>query len=210
MGRPKRSSRPDQIPFPRDGDADVLDAEWAERWAGRLVDKLRQDLHDDPGAYELRRSMVAMGRRFVLAYAGFRERPGVRPDPEVIGEFVIRVVSPGTTVVEAVGRRAAVRAAERLFVEAGNELFCLIYRQFLADIVTEFLRAVIAEQLNSAFPGLALVDPGGYIADAVAERLVRLVPDPCAGAVPGHSPLEIAIEQLPAAVDVVLGLQEPE
>ncbi|GAA1256384.1 hypothetical protein GCM10009609_19440 [Pseudonocardia aurantiaca] len=165
LGASKRATRPEQIPFPRDGDLDVLDREWAARWSGRFLDKLWQDLRDDPDAYELRSRMTVMGRELVLAFAGLRDRGSTYADLTVLGEFTNRVAGEGTNVIDAVGRRAAVRAGERLFAGTGDTLFCLVYRGFFADFVAEFLRAVIAEEITAAVPALALVDPSGQIAD---------------------------------------------
>jgi hypothetical protein len=151
-----------------------------------------------------------MGRQLVLAVASLRERDGVPGHMPLVADFAILVAGAGTGVIDAVGRRAAVRAGERLFPSPDDPLFCLIYREFFADLVVEFLRAVIAEEINAAFPTLVIVDPAGQIADWLAGRLVALVPDPCAEALPGRSLLEVAVERVPAAVDAVLGLRGPE
>ncbi len=198
------------MPRQRNDEDDALSRALAAEWGQRWIDRLQRDLEEDPDAYGLRSRASVMGREFVLAYAALRDRDGSQEYMTTVGRFADRVVGTGTSVVDAVGRRAAVRAGERLFAAPDNALFCLIYREFFADLVAEFLRAAIAEEITAAVPALVLVDPSGQIADWVAGRLVALVPDPCASVVPGRSVLEVAIEQVPEAVDTVLGLRERE
>lgn len=188
---------------------DDLCQDWIADTGRRLLDQLRRDLRADPDAYGLRDRLPVMGRQFVLTYAVLRDRDGARAGSAVVGDFARHVAGTGTTVVDAVGRRAAVRAGERLFSAPADTLFCLVYRQFFADVVSEFLRAAIAEEINAAVPVLVLVDPAGQVTDWVAARLVALVPDPCAAVVAGRSVLEVAIEHVRVAVDAVLGLGEP-
>jgi hypothetical protein len=207
-------SRLEQMPRQRDGEADAAHQDeeayqdWAAVWGGRWLDRLQSDLRDDPDAYGLRSRATVMGREFVLAFAGLRGGDGIQAHMTIVGEFVNRVAGTGTGVVDAVGRRAAVRACERLFAATGEKHFCHVYRAFFADLVAEFLRAVIAEEITAAVPALVLLDPSGQIAAWVAGRLVEFVPDPCVAVVPGRSVLELAIEKVPAAVDTVLGLRE--
>jgi hypothetical protein len=68
---------------------------------------------------------------------------------------------------------------------------------------------VIAEEIRFTLPVLVPLDPSGRIVDGIAHRLVALVPDPCAETVTQLSKYERAIEYVPQAVDVVLGLWEP-
>jgi hypothetical protein len=151
-----------------------------------------------------------MGRELVLAVAALRDRGGAAEPVPLVADFAIRVVGQGAAVVDAVGRRAAVRAGERFFTSPDDAVFCLIYQEFFADLVVEFLRAVIAEEINIAFPALVALDPAGEIADWLAGRLVALVPDPCAEVAPGRSVLEVAVQRVPEAVDAVLGLRGQE
>jgi hypothetical protein len=212
LGASKRSVRGEfaasPIPLQRDGDGHG--PAWAAYWGERWLERLHRDLTEDPDAYGLRGRATVIGRQLVLAVAGLRERDGAPGHMPLVADFAIRVAGAGTGVVDAVGRRAAVRAGERLFPSPDDALFCLIYREFFADLVVEFLRAVIAEEINAAFPALVMVDPAGQIADWVAGRLVALVPDPCAEVIPGRSLLEVAVERVPDAVDAVLGLRAPE
>jgi hypothetical protein len=213
LGAAKRSVRDEYAarPMPRQRAGDVHDAAWAAHWGGRLLERLHSDLEEDPDAYGLRSRATIMGRELVLAVAALRERDGVPGGRmPLVADIAIRVVGTGTAVVDAVGRRAVVRAGERLFPLPDDALFCLIYREFFADLVVEFLRAVIAEEINAAFPALVLVDPAGEIADWMAGRLVALVPDPCAEVLPGRSLLEVAVHRVPDAVDAVLGVRGPE
>jgi hypothetical protein len=204
------AARPEQMPDQRDGGLPALGQDWVADWGGRWLTRLHRDLQDDPEAYGLRSRAMGMGRGFVLAFEQLRDQDGDPDRMTVVGEFANRVVGSGTGVVDAVGRRAAVHAGDRLFRSNEEALFCLIYREFFADLVAEFLRAVIAEEIRFAVPALVLVDPSGQIADWVAGRLVGLVPDPCAAVVPGRTVLDVATEQVPAAVDAVLGLREQE
>lgn len=198
-----------EIPFPRDGTVDVLGQDWIEDQGRRWLNQLHRDLRADPDAYGLRVRATAMGRAFVRAYDGLRERGD--PDlMQVVGEFALRVVGARTGVVDAAGRRAAVQVGERLFGPAGEALFCLLYHEFFADLVAEFLRAVIAEEIRFALPALVPLDPSGRIVDWIARRLVALVPDPCCEAATQLSRYERAVELVPQAVDVVLGLWERE
>jgi hypothetical protein len=178
-------------------------AYWGERW----LERLHRELTEDPDAYGLRGRATVMGRQLVLAVASLRESDGVPGQMPLVADFAVRVAGAGTGVIDAVGRRAAVRAGERLFPSPDDALFCLIYREFFADLVVEFLRAVIAEEINAAFPALVTVDPAGEIADWLAGRLVALAPDPCAEVRPGRGLLEVAVERVPEAVDAVLGLR---
>lgn len=198
------------IPPPRGGEVEVLRRDWVANQGDRWLTRLHRDLKEDPDAYGLRSRAAVMGRGFVLAFAELRGRADHTDRLVLVGEFATRVAGTGTGVVDAVGRRAAVRAGERLLGPNGEALFCLIYREFFADLVAEFLRAMIAEELRAAVPALVLLDPSGQISDWVAGYLVELVPDPCAAAGPTRSVLEVAIEKVPEAVDVVLGLRGQE
>jgi hypothetical protein len=193
------------MPLQRHGDADGR--AWAALWGERWLERLHGDVAEDPDAYGLRGRAADMGCELVRAVAVLRDRDGVPGRTPLVAEFAVRVAGVGTGVVDAAGRRAAVRAGERLFPRPHDALFCLVYREFFADLVVEFLRAVIAEELNAAVPALVLLDPAGEIADWMAARLVALLPDPCAEVLPGRSVLEAAVERVPEMVDAVLGLR---
>ncbi|MEV8404250.1 hypothetical protein AB0R12_00185 [Streptomyces niveus] len=128
------------------------------------------------------------------------------PDPSdaFVAEFTDWVAGDGTTVVDAALRRAVVASARRILEQPGmrealgapsgsyptapggsgltGELLCLLYRWFVADLVSEFLRAVIAEQMDLMVPGLSSVAPEGGIPDKVTDLVLSLVPNPCEAA----------------------------
>ncbi|MHA6627840.1 hypothetical protein ACU61A_20580 [Pseudonocardia sichuanensis] len=177
-----------------------------------MVEQLHRDLDRDPEAYGLRRVGTTRGQEFVRAVRELQGR--VVDDPSEAGRaqgvaaFTISVAGSGASVADAVVRRAAARAGQRLLGQCGTELFCVVYREFFADLVAGFLQAVIAEQIRLAVPGLDIVDPTGRVAEWIAEHLMALVPDPCAVGVPrpGTSVLDVAEELVPRAVDTVLGI----
>ncbi|OLF15026.1 hypothetical protein BU204_24325 [Actinophytocola xanthii] len=142
--------------------------------------------------------------------------------------FVDRVAGDDNRIATAVVRRAATTAAERLISDPGSptrseqtaesrgltmELFCLVYRYFLADVVAEFAKAVIAEQVVLAVPGLLLADPAGRIAELVGEQVAALIPDPCEQAETKHDTRridEFASDVLRDNVDRALGIPTEE
>lgn len=177
-----------------------------------MLEQLHRDLERDSEAYGLRRDGTMRGQAFVRAV---RELEGRVSDDlseaggaQGVAAFTISVAGSGGSVVDAVVRRAAARAGQRLLGQCGTELFCVVYREFFADLVAGFLQVAIAEQIRLVVPGLDIVDPTGRVAEWIADHLMALVPDPCSEAVgrPGTSVLDVAEELVPRAVDTVLGI----
>lgn len=93
------------------------------------------------------------------------------------------------------------------------DLFCVVYTLFLAETVAEFAKAVVAEQVVIAAPGLAVVDPAGQIAGWIGEKVAGLLPDPCEEAATrqdGRRVDQLAADLLCDAVDRALGIQAEE
>jgi hypothetical protein len=207
-------SRPDQIPISRDGSRELFFEDRVADWGRLLLEQLHRDLRRDSEAYGLRRVATRKGREMVRAVREFERRSvdGLSDAgrAQVVADFVASAAGSGGGVADAVCRRAAARAGSRLFGQHGFEAFCLVYRQFFADVVAGFLHAVIAEQIRLAAPGIDIVDPTGRVVEWIADHLVTLVPDPCAEAAarPGMSVLDVAEELVPRAVDTVLGIAE--
>jgi hypothetical protein len=179
-----------------------------------LLEQLHRDLAQDSEAYGLRRVATTTGRELVRAVREFERRPvddlSEAGWAQVVADFTVSVAGPGGGVADAVVRRAAARAGSRLLGQHGIEAFRLVYREFFADLVAGFLQAVIAEQIRLAVPGIDIVDPSGRVVEWIAAHLVALVPDPCAEAAarPGTNVLDVAVELVPRAVDIVLGIAE--
>jgi hypothetical protein len=179
-----------------------------------LLDQLHRDLRCDCEAYGLRRVATRKGRELVRAVREFERRSvddlSDAGRAQIVAHFTATAAGSGGGVADAVCRRAAARAGSSLLGQPGFEAFCLVYREFFADVVAGFLHAVIAEQIRLAFPGIDIVDPTGRVVEWIADHLVALVPDPCAEAAarPGMSVLDVAEELVPRAVDAVLGIAE--
>ncbi|QFU88952.1 hypothetical protein YIM_18865 [Amycolatopsis sp. YIM 10] len=180
--------------------------------------------------------MARAGGSLIDALEGFGGTDGpVNPVPDsgwpgtreewFLYRFVTVVAGDGTTIADAVVRRAATACAERILASPvaakvieregsgwsfPDDLFCEIYRLFFADFVAEFVRAVIAEKVKLTVPALVLVDPSGQIADWVAEQITAVLPTPCAEKDrhldDPRSISELARDMLPEAVTVALGL----
>jgi hypothetical protein len=209
------AGRPDQIPVRRDGSRELFFEDQLADWGRLWLEQLHRDLERDPEAFGLRRVATKQGRELVRAVRELGRRPvddlSEAGRAQVVADFTMSVAESGGGVVDAVVRRAAARAAARLLDRHGIEAFCLVYREFFADLVAGFLQAVIAEQVRLAVPGIDIVDPTGRVVEWIAAHLVAMVPDPCAEAAarPGASVLDVAEELVPCAVDTVLGIAEP-
>lgn len=179
-----------------------------------MLEQLHRDLRRDSEAYGLRRVATWKGRELVRAVREFERRPvddlSDAGRAQVVAHFAVLAAGSGGGVADAVSRRAAARAGAKLLGQHGTTAFCLVYREFFADVVAGFLQAVIAEQIRLAAPGIDIVDPTGRVVEWIAGHLVALVPDPCAEAAarPGMSVLDVAEELVPRAVDTVLGIAE--
>jgi len=220
----------DKIPLPRPDDTEVclgrdVIADRGTRFRVALAAALRKD----PDVFGLCATMRDHGRRLVrvagsLVTAGF---DALAPPPPrwsagdedwFVYQFVRGVAGDGNTIIDAMARRAAVRCAEKILRDSrsrragdhlSTELFCLIYQFFFAEILAEFVRAVVAENINLALPGLVLIDPAGHIADWVAGQVVEAIPSPCEA---GHArsaddPVtDLATDLVQDAVERALGI----
>lgn len=220
----------DKIPLPRPDDTEVclgrdVIADRGTRFRVALAAALRKD----PAAFDLYATMHDHGRLLVriagsLVTTGFDALDP--PPPEwsagdedwFVYQFARGVAGDGNTLVDAMARRAVVRCAERILREQkssraddrlSTELFCLVYRLFFAEMVAEFVRAVVAENIKLAVPGLVLIDPAGHIADWVAGQVVDAIPNPCET---GHARgadgliIDLAADLVKDAVERALGI----
>ncbi|OEV05869.1 hypothetical protein AN219_35840 [Streptomyces nanshensis] len=127
-----------------------------------------------------------------------RDRNGEDADAvETFLEGLVRqLAGDGCSVADAAVRRAAVTAGRRLLREhpdlheaigsgggdgrgLASDIVCSLYQWFFADVIGEFLKTALAENIKLAVPVLALQSPGDGIADHIADRIVKLVPNPC-------------------------------
>lgn len=233
----RRATTPEDIPPPRDPSSDRLPAQLAEPRAHRFRAALRQELMADPEAFGIRDAALTGGIRLVDTLSAliddrnaFGPPPGwpATPSDWFMTVFVDRVAGDDNRIATAVLRRAATTAAERLISDHGiptrseetarsrglaMDLFCLVYTSFIADVVAEFAKAVIAEQIALAVPGLLLIDPTGRIPELVGEQVAALIPNPCEQAETKHDTRridEFASDVLRDNVDRALGLPTEE
>lgn len=230
----RRAATPEDIPPPRPPSSDRLPAQLAEPRAHRFRTALQQELIADPEAYGIRDAALTGGTRLVDSLSALvDDRNALGPPPPgwpasssdwFMTAFVDRVAGDDNTIATAVVRRAATTAAERLInapeARLGSEstarshgiamdLFCLVYTSFIADVVAEFAKAVIAEQITLAVPGLLLLDPAGRIPDFVGEQVTALIPNPCEQAATKRDTLridEFAMDVLRDNIDRALGI----
>ncbi|WP_447037514.1 hypothetical protein [Streptomyces sp. DSM 118878] len=170
---------------------------------------LHRTLREDPSAFGLHDAAFAAGERLTSIMDALPLAPDTDPtgDGDVpwdypedgggpegfVARFTAAVGGEGGTIADATVRRAAAATADRiskLHPEAvapggsgwSGDLLCLLYQWFFADVVAEFLRAVIAEKVKLIVPVLPLADPEDHIAGWVSERVLHLLPNPCAEA----------------------------
>ncbi|MEU1075653.1 MULTISPECIES: hypothetical protein [unclassified Streptomyces] len=203
---------------------------------------LHQTLRADRTAFGLYDAACAAGER-LAGELGSLAAQGARSQDELVARLVANAAGDGGTLADAAIRRglaAAVRDVRARHPElddamgarcAGTgfawDILCDLYQVFFADLVGEFLRSVVAEHVKLSVPTLLVADPEGRVADWVAEKLVDLVPNPCAEATEGTDPARavetarsigdavedpstvlpnIAAALVPRAVGAVLGL----
>lgn len=183
-------------------------AEDIDRHAEAYCRAFTEQLRSDPTAFGLIKATSRAGTRLVdvldkLVQDGpsaLGPVTGAVPEERVelfLSRFVTAVVGRGGLLGDAAARRAAVRCGERLLQEnhalrhaiehnvvvtvphVTDELFCTIYRLFLADTVNALVAAVIAGKLMLAVPVLPVIDPAGHIAQRVAELITEHLPTPC-------------------------------
>lgn len=164
-----------------------------------LVDELRNDQE----SFGLRDAVETCGRQYVSGLIDLRMKPWVGHPAHgdlrtsdarnaLISFLVEQSCPPGSTLAQAMTRQAAVRVSTALVEEAvrrraplhresllGDELFCLIFRMFFAEVVTEFLATLIAAKISVVVPVLVLVDPGGLLSTYIAEKVAKQMPTPC-------------------------------
>jgi hypothetical protein len=179
--------------------------------------------------------MQASGVRLVntldrIAYYGLGAATPLDPAQRrlaFVTGFVDEVAGRGGTFADAAVRKAAAQAAEQLLndqairqaIDAGaddglsipRDLFCAVYRMFFAHAVEQFLTTVIAEGattfLVAHVPVLPAIDPGGQIAEWIAQDLVAMLPTPCKDpAATGPSLADLPHSLLSETVDRALGL----
>lgn len=234
----RQATTPEDIPPPRDPSSCRLPAQLTEPRAHRFRAALQQELMADSEAYGIRDAALTGGTRLVDTLSALIDDmnalgpppPGwpASPPDWFMTVFVERVAGDDNTIATAVVRRAATTAAERLISESGiptgseeparsrglaMDLFCLVYTSFIADVVAEFAKAVIAEQVTLAVPGLLLIDPTGRIPDLVGEQVAALIPNPCDQAETKHDTRridEFASDVLRDNVDRALGISTEE
>jgi hypothetical protein len=230
----RRVTTPEDIPPPRGPSSDRLPAQLAEPRAQRFRAALQQELAADPEAYGIRDAALTGGARLVSTLSALIDDrnalgappPGwpASPSDWFMTVFVDRVAGDDNRIATAVVRRAATTAAERLISDSGMgetarsrglamDLFCLVYTSFIADVVAEFAKAVIAEQIVLAVPGLLLIDPAGRIPELVGDQVAALIPNPCEQAEMKHDTRridEFASDVLRDNVDRALGIPTEE
>lgn len=193
----------------------------------------------DPEAYGIRDAALTGGSRLVETLSALiDDRNALGPPPPgwpassadwFLTVFVDRLAGDdNNTIAAAVVRRAATTAAERLISDSGiptgseetpksrgltMDLFCLVYRSFIADVVVEFAKSVIAEQVTLAISGLLLFDPAGQIPEFVGKQVAALILNPCEQAETKHDTRridEFASDVLRDNVDRALGIPTEE
>lgn len=140
--------------------------------------------------------------------------------------FVRQVAGGGGTIVDAVGRHAALHCGQVLLdreprlrtgVESDgqsadgspidDDLFCAIYRIFFADLVTDFISSLIASKIQLLVPVLPAIDPTGQIANWVANEIAERVPTPCQEAEGAGTPLvDVARSLVTTTLQRTLGI----
>ncbi|MFI8930067.1 hypothetical protein ACIG3E_20590 [Streptomyces sp. NPDC053474] len=155
---------------------------------------LHETLRADRSAFGLYDTACAAGER-LAGTLGSLAAEGVESADALVARLVSEVGGDGGTLADAAVRRGLaaavsdVRASHPEFDDAMGvghagggfawDILCDLYQVFFADMVGEFLRSVVAEHVKLAVPVLIATDPEGRIADWVAAKVVRLVPNPC-------------------------------
>jgi hypothetical protein len=161
------------------------------------------DMRQDHDAFALRQCSEAAVHRLVELTA---PRDGTRPTIVVSGRTVeeradsfVEVFTRGV-VGDAVGigglliRRAAVTTARKAVddeaisrqlespggrVSFTGELFCMIYKLFLGDVVATVVKTIIQEKIRLVVPVLRLTDPVIDVSGWIAAKIISIIPDPC-------------------------------
>lgn len=169
----------------------------------QCLSALRTTLKADPGAYGLIHTMITSGHGLVDTLAELQSGGCPLPESadistdrraEFVAIFTERVVGVAATPADSAARAATVLCARKLLEDKAladavgsgghyripDDLFCAVYELFLKNVLIEFIAGVAAAKLSVAVPLLYLVDPGGRIAEWLADTLTDLVLDPCA------------------------------
>ncbi|MQY24236.1 hypothetical protein [Nocardia macrotermitis] len=168
----------------------------------QCLSALRDLLEADPDAYDLIPTMVRTGNNLLDVLTEISTGTDLLADSSddadrrtrFVQVFTERVVGVAAAPADAVARAAAVRSARKLLqnsnvaaaidrgaqVPLPDDLFCAIYELFLKSMLTEFIAGIAAAKLNLALPFLYLIDPGGKIAEWIADGVTEHILDPCA------------------------------
>lgn len=201
---PRAVHWPDAIRALRDWQDDGQDPIRGDDVAQRQMDAFRRDLRTDPEAYGLREATERAADRLVDAFApdehGARRIPisgATRTDRETsfLSHFTAAVGGGGSGVGDAIVRRAAVTTGRTVLDEPAvraqiddpnassvtftGELFCLIYKLFLGDVVSSAIQTIIREKIRLLVPILRLTDPVVNISGWIAQKITSVIPDPC-------------------------------
>ena len=179
------------------------------------LDVLHRTLGENPAAFALYETACSAGARLTTTAADAWAQS--RDGDDFATRFTASVGGEGGTMADAAVRRAAAASAGRLLQtleerpeacglpgrdSLAGDLFCLLYQWFFADVVAEFLRTVIAEKVKLVVPLLPAVDPEDHIVDWVAERVLKLLPNPCVEA----AELKEEVERVEGEVS---GIEDP-
>ena len=131
-------------------------------------------------------------------------------------------------MVDAMVRRAATRCAQRLLErnstlheavqqdehgalrELDDDLLCIIWQLFFADVVGEFILGVVSE--NIEFPALGAATATNGFLEWITNEIVDLIPNPCDERAKNTgertSVAELARDLVELSIDHALGLDD--
>lgn len=205
--RPRAVNWPAAIRALRDWQSNDLDPAQKAAVGRRQRDALRHDLQKDLAAYGLLEASTSATARLVDLLApdarGVRQisvSGATREERET--SFLVGITGAvggsGVGVGDAIVRRATVATGRRILAESAvrdqiddpsnsnitfsGDLFCLIYKLFLGDVVSSAIQTIIQEKIRLFFPILRLTDPIVPISSWIANEVTSLIPDPCAEA----------------------------
>jgi hypothetical protein len=192
-----------------------------------------RDMRQDHDAFGLRQGMQQAASRLVdLIAPGSSATSGIavfgrnleEKADSFVEAFTRRVAGEGSRISDAIIRRAAVATARKAVrseavkrqldlpdgqVSFTGELFCMIYKLFLGDVVATAIKTLIQEKIRLAVPILRLTDPVVNVSGWIAAKIVSIIPDPCAELrvrEPGASLLKVGHDLVTPSVERALGL----